>query len=297
MERADLRDLYAFVAVAQARSFTKAAARLGVSQSALSHTIRHLEERHQVKLLTRTTRSVSPTAAGKTFLNALTPIFSQLNDAFDDLHHASNTLTGTVRITSGKLVAHMLLWPCIEKLSQRYPNLVFEIDASHRLHNIVTEGFDAGIRLGEQIEQDMIAVRISPPKRMAVVGSPDYFAQHAPPLTPHDLTDHACINLRLPTKGGLYLWEFERDGRPLNVRVNGPLIFNDTDLTIEAALKGFGLTCVLDDAVQDHLQKGRLIRVLEDWCPPFPGYYLYYPSRRHVPPGLAVLIEALRNHQ
>lgn len=295
MNRDDLRELHAFMTVADTRSFTKAAAKLGVSQSALSHTMRHLEERHHVKLLTRTTRSVSPTEAGTTLLNTLRPVFSQLQNAIDELHYASTSPSGTVRITTGKHVARLLLWPCIEKLSPQYPNLIFEIDTSNRLRNIVAEGFDAGIRLGEQIEKDMIAVRISSPKRMAVVGAPSYFAHHTPPSTPRDLTHHTCLNLRLPTQGGLYLWEFERHGRPINVRVSGPLIFNDTDLLMDAALKGFGLACVMDDAAEHYISTGQLVRVLDDWCPPFPGYYLYYPSRRHLPPGLTLLIDALRS--
>lgn len=294
MNRDDLRDLHTFVTVAKARSFTKAAAKLGVSQSALSHTIRHLEERHHVKLLTRTTRSVSPTAAGEALMNTLLPVFSQVKDALTTMQHDSTTPSGTVRITAGAHAARTYLWPCVTKLRTHYPNLTFDIDVDNGLRNIAAEGYDGGIRLGEQVEKDMIAVCISPPMRMAVVGSPAYFSTHSPPTTPRDLTHHACLNFRLPTQGGLYLWEFERDGRPLNVRVNGPLISNDADLLIKAAQHGFGLTCTLEDTVSDLLHNGQLVRVLEDWCPPFPGYYLYYPSRRHVPPGLSLLIDALR---
>ena len=294
MARESLDDLIAFVAVARERSFTRAAARLGVSQSAISHTIRALEERLGIRLLTRTTRSVTPTEAGERLLGAVAPRFDEIEEELAALSELRDKPAGTIRITTSEHAAETILWPALARLLPDYPDVRIELMIEQGLTDIVTQRYDAGVRLGEQVAKDMIAVRIGPDVRMAVVGSPDYFASRPPPVTPHDLTAHECINLHLATFGGLYAWEFEKDGRPLNVRVEGRLVFNDAPLILKAAEAGFGLACVTDDHIARHLAQGRLIRVLEDWCPPFPGYHLYYPSRRQQTPAFALLVEALR---
>lgn len=294
MRREELGDLTAFLAVAEERSFTRAAARLGTSQSALSHTVRRLESRLGLRLLTRTTRSVAPTEAGERLLETLRPAFDDIDAKLSALSALRDKPAGTIRITSSKHAAEAVLWPVIERLLKQYPDVKVELSIDQSLTNIVTERFDAGVRLGEQVEKDMIAVRIGPDLRMAVVGSPAYFADRAAPKTPHDLTQHTCINLRLPTSGRLYAWEFEQDGRELNVRVDGQLVLNYIPLILNAATGGFGLACVPDDQVTEHIADGRLMRVLEDWTPPFAGYHLYYPSRRQMAPAFALLVEALR---
>ncbi|GKQ51878.1 LysR family transcriptional regulator [Bradyrhizobium sp. Ce-3] len=294
MPRHDVNDLIAFLAVARERSFTRAAARLGVSQSALSHTMRALEERLGVRLLTRTTRSVAPTTAGERLLAGIGPRFEEIEAELSALSALREKPAGTIRINAGEHAAETILWPALEKFLPRYPDIKVEITVDNGLANIVAERFDAGVRLGEQLAKDMIAVRVGPDFRMVVVGAPSYFKRRERPKRPQDLTQHACINIRLPTHGGIYAWEFERRGRPLKVRVDGQLVFNSTPLRIKAALAGLGLAYIAEDQVQAHLAKGQLVQVLDDWCAPFPGYHLYYPSRRQSSPAFALLVEALR---
>ena len=294
MKRDELGDLAAFLAVAEERSFTRAAGRLGLSQSALSHTIRRLEARLGLRLLLRTTRSVAPTEAGERLAETLRPAFDTIDARIDALSELRDRPAGTIRITSGEHAAHTVLWPALQRLLPAYPDITVEIATDYRMVDLAEGRFDAGVRLGEHLADDMIAVPIGPDMRMVVVGSPAYFSGRPVPQTPHDLTAHPCINLRLPTRGGLYVWEFEKDGRPLNVRVDGPLIVNDMNLMVQGALSGLGLSIVMEDQVWADVADGRLIRVLEDWSPPFPGYHLYYPSRRQPTPAFTVLIEALR---
>ena len=295
MPRDSVHDLHAFLAVARERSFTRAAARLGLSPSALSHAIRGLEERLGLRLLTRTTRSVAPTEAGERLLGTLGPAFDAIDLTLAALTALRETPAGTIRITAGEHAAETLLWPVLERLLPGYPDIKVEIDVDNSLTDIVAGRYDAGIRLGEQVAQDMVAVRIGPDLRMAVVGTPAYLAQRGRPTTPQDLTGHACINLRLPTLGGLYAWELEQDRREVRVRVDGPLVVNTAPLLVKAALAGLGLACIFEDQVQAPIAEGKLVRVLEDWCPPFPGYHLYYPSRRQPTPAFALLVEALRH--
>lgn len=294
MARENYNDLQAFLAVARERSFTRAAAQLGVSQSALSHTIRGLEARLGLRLLTRTTRNVAPTEAGERLFRELTPNFEDIDAALSRLSELRDKPSGTLRITSGEHAASTILWPVLRKLLPQYPDIRVEVISDASLTDIVAERFDAGIRLGEQVANDMIAVPISPPMRMAVVGSPDYLASRPKPKTPRDLTHHDCINLRFLTSSGLYAWEFEKHGHPLNVRVEGRLIFNNTRHILAAARGGFGLACVPEDMVRADIASGKLLRLLADWCPPFPGYHLYYPSRRQPSPAFSLLVEALR---
>jgi DNA-binding transcriptional LysR family regulator len=294
MPREKLNDLVAFLAVAKQRSFTKAAAQLGVSQSALSHTVRGLEERLGLRLLTRTTRSVAPTEAGERLLRAAGPRLDEIDAELAALSELRDKPSGTIRITAHDHAVKAAVWPALEKLLPAYPDIKLEIAIDYGLTDIVAERYDAGIRSGEMVAKDMVAVRIGPDMRSAVVGAPAYFAQRPRPKTPQDLTAHTCINLRLPTHGGLYAWEFEKDGRELRVRVEGQLVFNATGPMLDAALAGFGLAYVPEDSVRAHLADGVLIRVLADWCPPFPGYHLYYPSRRQPTPAFALLVNALR---
>lgn len=294
MARSSLDDLAAFVAVGRERSFTRAAARLGVSPSALSHSLRGLESRLGVRLLTRTTRSVTPTKAGERLLAAAGPRLDDIEAELAALSELRDKPAGTIRITTSETAANTILWPALERLLPAYPDIKVELAVDQGLTDIVTERYDAGVRLGEQVAKDMIAVRIGPDLRMAVVGSPAYFASHPPPASPHDLAHHLCINLRLATLGGLYAWEFEKDGRELRVRVEGQLVFNDVPLIVRAARAGFGLACVPEDHVLPEITAGRLVRALEDWCPPFSGYHLYYPSRRQLAPAFALVVEALR---
>jgi DNA-binding transcriptional LysR family regulator len=294
MPRENLNDLVAFLAVAKERSFTKAAAQVGVSQSALSHTIRALEERLGLRLLTRTTRSVAPTEAGERLLRAAGPRLDEIEAELAALSELRDKPSGTIRITAHDHAVRAVLWPALARLLPDYPDIKVEIVIDYGLRDIVAERYDAGVRTGEMVARDMVAVRIGPDMRSAVVGAPSYFAQRAKPKTPQDLTVHTCINLRLPTHGGLYAWEFEKGGRELRVRVDGQLVFNGTAPMLDAALAGFGLAYVPEDSVQAHLADGRLIRVLADWCPPYPGYHLYYPSRRQPTPAFALLVNALR---
>ncbi|MCR6659585.1 MAG: LysR family transcriptional regulator [Asticcacaulis sp.] len=287
-------DLAAFAHVAKARSFTRAAAKLGVSQSALSQTIRALEERLGLRLLTRTTRSVSPTETGERLLRTLAPRFEEIETELTALTALRAQPAGTIRITAGEHAAISVLEPALKGFLPSHPDIHVEIIVDYGLTDIVADRFDAGVRLGEQVAKDMIAVRIGPDMRMAVVGSPAYFSDRQIPVTPHDLTTHNCINMRFPTYGGLFSWEFEKEGRELNVRVDGQLVYNNLSLRINSALNGLGLAYVPEDQILSHVKGGRLIRVLEDWCAPFAGYHLYYPSRRQTAPALSVLIAALR---
>jgi DNA-binding transcriptional LysR family regulator len=294
MRRENVNDLLAFLAVARERSFTRAAAKLGVSQSALSHTVRALEGRLGVRLLTRTTRSVSPTQAGERLLEKVAPRFEEIEVELEALGELRDKPAGTIRITSAEHAVNMVLWPALMKFLPSYPDIKVEICIDHALVDIVAQRYDAGVRSGEQVAKDMIAVRIGPDMRMAVVGAPSYFAKRSAPKKPQDLTSHNCINLRLPTYGGLYAWEFEKGHRELNVRVDGQLILTDTSKMLNAALEGMGLAYVPEDAAQPHLEKGTLKRALEDWCQPYPGYHIYYPSRRQSSPAFSLLVEALR---
>jgi DNA-binding transcriptional LysR family regulator len=294
MPRQNINDLLAFRAVSRERSFTRAAAQMGVSPSALSHTIRSLEERLGVRLLTRTTRSVAPTQAGERLLAGIGPRFDEIEAELAALSELRDKPAGTIRITTGVDAARTILWPALAQLLPDYPDIQVEISVNPGFVDIVAERFDAGIRLGETVAQDMVAVRIGPDLRMAAVGTPQYFRDRQPPLTPHDLAQHNCVNLRFPTLGGLYAWEFEKDGRPLNVRVEGQLIVNDVGLAKRAALDGTAIAYLPDHSVAAEIATGELKRVLADWTPPFPGYHLYYPSRRQQSPAFGLLVEALR---
>lgn len=294
MPRQTINDLLAFRAVARERSFTRAAAQIGVSPSALSHTIRTLEERLGIRLLTRTTRSVAPTDAGERLLATIGPRFDEIEAELAAISELRDKPAGTVRITTGIDAATTILWPAIAKLLPAYPDVRVELSIDAGFVDIVADRFDAGVRLGETVAQDMVAVRIGPDMRMAAVAAPSYFAARKPPRTPHDLAAHNCINLRFPTLGGLYAWEFEKSGRALNVRVEGQLIVNDIALAKAAALEGAGVAYLPEHYVQEDIESGRLKRVLSDWTPPFPGYHLYYPSRRQLSPAFALLVDALR---
>lgn len=296
MRREDLVDLNAFVTVAEEKSFTRAAAKLGTSQSALSHTIRRLETQLGVRLLTRTTRSVAPTEAGERLLGTLRPALESISARLDSLSELREKPAGTIRITTSEHAAETVLWPALEKLLPGYPDIHVELSVDSRLTDIVAERFDAGVRLGEAVAKDMIATRIGPDVRMVVVGSPAYFETHPIPRSPQDLAEHNCINLRMLSAGGFYAWELAKDGREVRVRVEGQLALNSVRMIICAAVAGFGLGFVMEDRVTDHLADGRLVRVLEDWCPSFPGYYLYYPSRRQPSAAFALLVDALRYH-
>ena len=294
MAQENLNDIIAFLAVANESSFTRAAAKLGVSQSALSHTIRGLEERLGLRLLTRTTRSVAPTESGERLIRTVGPRLEEIDAELTALSELREKPAGTIRITTGEHAAEAIIWPALAKLLPRYPEIKVELTVDYGLTDIVAERYDAGVRLGEQVAKDMIAVRIGPDFRMAVVGAPSYFERRSRPHKPQDLTALDCINIRLPTYGGIYAWEFEKRGRMLKVRVEGQLVFNNMALRLNAVLAGLGLAYLPEDQVQAHLADGRLIRVLADWCPPFSGYHLYYPSRRQPAPAFALLVEALR---
>jgi DNA-binding transcriptional LysR family regulator len=294
MQRDELGDLMAFLAVCDERSFTRAAARLNTSQSALSHTVKRLEQRLDLRLLTRTTRSVAPTEAGEQLAATLRPALQEIEARLEGLAALRGRPAGTLRITSNRNAAHAILYPKIVRLMAEYPDIKVEVSVDQAFVDIVEQRYDAGVRLGESVARDMIAVRIGPDRRMLVAGAPGYFARAGRPETPQDLTAHDCINLRLPTLGGLYAWEFGKDGRPLNVRVEGSFTSNDPEMILAAAADGLGLCCLPDDHVAPLVADGRLETVLEDWCPPFPGYHLYYPSRRQSSGAFALLVEALR---
>jgi DNA-binding transcriptional LysR family regulator len=294
MPKRNLNDLLAFVTVAREGSFTRAAALLGVTQSALSQAISGLETQLDIRLLTRTTRSVAPTAAGERLMRAIGYRFDEIESELAALTELRDKPAGTVRITCGDHILRHTLLPKLMPLLHKYPDIAIEFDVSYGLRDIVADRFDAGVRLGEQVDKDMIAMPIGPKLRMAAVASPKYFAANPPPKTPQDLTTHRCINMRFPTKGGLYAWEFERRGRELNVRVDGQLTFNTSPPMVAAALDGLGIAFLPEEEFAPHLEKGRLVRVLEDWCPPFPGYHLYYPSRRQPSPAFSLVVDALR---
>lgn len=294
MPRANINDLAAFVAVARERSFTRAAARLGVSPSALSHTLRGLEERLGVRLLTRTTRSVTPTAAGERLLVTIGPRLDEIESEVEALAELRDKPAGTIRLTATEHAAETIVLPALERILPLYPDIKVEIVIDYGLTDIVAERIDAGIRTGEQVAKDMIAVRIGPDMTMAAAASPAYLARHGKPRTPQQLTEHNCINLRLPTLGGLYAWEFEKGRRELRVRVDGQLVFNSAAPIVSAALAGLGIAFLPDTHLQQHIDSGELVRVLADWCPPFPGYHLYYPSRRQPTAAFSLLVEALR---
>jgi DNA-binding transcriptional LysR family regulator len=294
MARRNLNDLLAFVTVAREGSFTRAAATLGVTQSALSQAIRGLEERLQIRLLTRTTRSVAPTAAGERLAHAIGHRFDEIEAELDALTELRDKPAGTVRITCGDNVLRTVLLPKLTPLLREYPDITLEFDMSYGFRDIVADRFDAGVRLGNTIDKDMIAVPIGPPLRMAVVASPTYFEIHPKPRTPQDLTAHHCINQRMPSSGGLYVWDFARRGKQVNVRVDGPLIFNTSPPQVDAALAGLGIVLLPEDELAPQLSDGSLVRVLEDWCPPFAGYHLYYPSRRQPSPAFSLVVKALR---
>lgn len=294
MLKDNINDLISFMVVARERSFTRAAAQLGVSQSALSHAMRNLESRLDVRLLTRTTRNVAPTEAGEKLYQRLSPHLQDIELELTALRDTRDRPAGNIRLTAGEHAMDTVLWPRLKPFMQTYPDINIEVTVDNGLTDIVDERFDAGVRLGEQVARDMIAVRIAPDMCMAVAASPAYLATHGIPETPHDLQQHRCINMRLPTRGGLYAWEFERDGVPLRVRVEGQLILNCLPQRIDAAEAGLGLVYVPEDSVSEAIAAGRLQRVLTDWCAPFPGYYLYYPSRSQHTTAFALLVEALR---
>ena len=294
MNREDWGSLAAFAVVAEERSFTRAAARLGVSPSALSHTMRRLEERLRIQLLARSTRSVSTTEAGERLLARLNPAMAEISGAVEELGRFLQRPSGHVRITASRSAARMVVAPILPGFTQSYPEIVVEIVVDPALTNIVAQRFDAGIRLGESLEKDVVAVPVTGQLRMAVVGTPQYFATRPAPATPHDLRKHRGINFRLPTAGTIYKWEFEQRHHKMEVGVDGPLIFDDEGFILDAALASMGLAYVIEDQVASLLRAGALSRVLEDWCPPFPGFFLYYPGRRQVSPALAAFIDAIR---
>jgi len=294
MPRVDFNHLQAFIVVARERSFTRAAAQLGVSQPALSHTIKGLESRLGIRLLTRNTRGVSPTEAGERLLANLGPYYEGIEAELAAVTSLRERPAGTIRITASDYGARSFLWPSLSRLMLDYPDINIEIDINNRMVDIVAERFDAGIRFGDQVAKDMIAVRITPDLRMAVVATPDYFAAHRRPETPQDLTAHSCINLRLATYGGLYAWEFEKDGSTLEVHVRGQFTGNTTPQMLEGALAGVGVAYVPLTLAQEHIDSGLLVPVLEDWWPAFPGYHLYYPSRRQHSRAFALVVDALR---
>jgi DNA-binding transcriptional LysR family regulator len=293
MRREELGSLAMFLVVAEERSFTRAAAKLGVSQSALSHSMRRLEAKLGLRLLTRTTRSVAPTQAGERLLARLRPALEEIDASIASLTELRERPAGTIRITTSEHAARALLWPAVDRLTTEYPDIHVELNIESGFTDIVAERFDAGVRLGERLEQDMIALRIGPRLRMATVGSPAYFARRGKPRNPHDLAEHNCINLRMMS-GSIYAWEFEKGGRELNVKVEGQLVLNNVDLIVTAAVAGHGLAHLVEDRVAPLLAEGALVRVLEDWCEPFDGYYLYYPSRRQPSAAFSLLLEALR---
>ncbi|WP_313687270.1 LysR family transcriptional regulator [Pantoea sp.] len=294
MLRENFNDLIYLVMVAREQSFTRAAAKLGVSQSALSHSIRGLEERLNTRLLTRTTRSVAPTEAGERLIQNVGPMIADIEKALLQLTDDQGKPSGNIRITAGEHALASTLWPLLKPFLQAYPEVNIELSVDNTLTDIVSGRFDAGVRLGEQVEKDMVAVRIGPDWRMVVVASPGYFAQNGIPETPYELQNHNCINMRLPTLGGIYNWEFSKDGKEIRVKVEGQLIFNNLASRVDAALTGMGIAYVPEDCVRQYIDEGRLQVVLDDWCAPFAGYYLYYPSRKQHTAAFSKLIEAVR---
>ncbi|HEY4183243.1 MAG TPA: LysR family transcriptional regulator [Kofleriaceae bacterium] len=297
MAREDVGDLQTFVAVARERSFTKAAAKLGISQSALSHAVSRFEQRIGIRLLTRTTRSVAPTQAGEKLLRTAGPRFDEIEAELASLTELRSKPAGTIRITCGRHAAKTVLIPKLGTLLPEYPDLGVDLTIDQGLTDIVARRFDAGVRLGEQVARGMIAVPISPDMRMAAVASPAYFQKHRPPLTPQELSHHTCINLWMQTAGTLYAWEFEKRKRAVRVRVEGQLTVSSTEEAVIGALAGLGIALVLEDLALDHLKSGRLVRVLEDWTPPFPGYHLYYTTRRQASAAFSLVVDALRHRR
>lgn len=287
-------DLVSFITVAREGSFTRAAARLGVTQPALSQAITGLENRMKIRLLTRTTRSVSLTSAGERLLLTIGTLFDEIETELDMLTELRDKPAGTVRITCGPSVLHMILLPKLAPILREYPDVKLEFDANHGFRNIVADRYDAGVRLGDTIDKDMIAIPIGPPLRMAAVASPEYFADKSKPLSPKDLVHHNCINMRMTSSGGIYVWEFDNKKGPVNVRVEGQLTFNTAAHMIDAALAGLGIAFLPEEEFGSHISEGRLIRVLDEWCIPFPGYYLYYPSRKQPSPAFSLVLDALR---
>lgn len=294
MAETKLDDFVAFLAVAKARSFTAAAAKLGVAQPSLSATIRNLEARLGLRLLTRTTRSVALTEVGERLLQAVGPRIEEITAEIAALSAFRGKPAGTIRITADEYAARAILWPVVHRLLASYPDLRIEIMSDYGLRDIVGEGYDAGVRLGGMVAKDMVAVPIGPDQRMAAVATPGYFANRGRPKTPQDLTAHSCIGFRLPTHDSLYAWEFERGGREFRVRVEGQFVFNSAPMILDAVLDGVGVAFLPQHQVQAHLDAGQLVRVLANWCPPYAGYQLYYPTRRQPSPAFALLIEALR---
>lgn len=294
MHGEDLSNLAKFLVVAQESSFTKAAAKLGVSQSALSHAVRRLEDKLGLRLLTRTTRSVAPTEAGEQLLDTLRPAFDQIDSKLASLTSLRDRPAGTVRISCSGHAARTIVWPAIDRLTSTHPDITVELNIDAGFTDIVAGRFDAGVRLGESLEKDMIAVRIGPRLRMAAFAAPAYLARKGVPQTPEDLTQHACINLRLATSGGIYAWEFEKGSRSIRVKVEGHLVLNDMDLVVDAAIAGHGIAFSIEDHVARQLAEGTLVRVLDDWCEPFDGYYLYYPSSRQPTAAFRLLLDALK---
>lgn len=294
MRGAELNELIAFAAVSEERSFRRAAARLGYMPSTVSHAVRDLEQRLGVRLLNRTTRSVSPTEAGGKLFAALAPALNVISAAVVNLGDSLGRPSGTVRLSVPRVAAVMALAPAYARIAKKYPEVTLEVSVNDGFVDIVAGRFDAGIRLGESLGRDMIAVPVTHPMRTAVVGAPEYFASHSPPESPRDLLHHQCIGYRQIASGALYRWEFERNQEILALAVSGPLVLDDVDLIVRAALEGVGLAHVIESMVIEQLRSGRLVRVLEDWCPPFPGFFLYYPSRRHVSGALRAVIDELR---
>ncbi|MCR4524208.1 LysR family transcriptional regulator [Bosea sp. 47.2.35] len=297
MLRENIDDLLAFVAVAREGSFTRAAAQIGVSQSALSHAIKGLEERIGVRLLTRTTRKVVPTAVGERIMKRMAPHFVELEDELASVIESRDSPAGLFRITATDYAADTILWPKLKPLLKKYPDISVEIVTDYALTDIIGEKIDAGVRLGESVSDGMIAVRVGPDFRMVAIGAPSYFKKHGVPETPQELTRHRCVNLRLPTHGGLYAWEFEQRGREIRVRVEGQLIFNTINPCVQAAVDGFGIAYVPQSLTESHVKSGRLQIVLDEWSPPFPGYFLYYPHRRQSSPAFSLIVDALRHRE
>jgi DNA-binding transcriptional LysR family regulator len=293
MNREDWGSLAAFAVVAEERSFTRAAARLGVAPSALSHTLRRLEERLRIRLLSRSTRSVSTTEAGERLLARLRPALEDISGAVDDLGRLLERPAGRIRISASKQAARVLA-PALPGFVRKHPDVIVEVLIETGFTDIVAQRFDAGVRLGESLEKDVVAIPVTGKVRMVVFGAPHYFATHPPPKSPRDLRDHRCINFRLPTAGVIYKWEFERGTQKMEVAVDGPLVFDDQDMAVDAALAGVGLGFIFEDQIASLLEAGALVKVLEDWTPPFPGFFLYYPSRRQISPALAAFVEAVR---
>ncbi|MET3791031.1 LysR family transcriptional regulator [Aquamicrobium terrae] len=295
MARIDFNRLTWFRMVAEERSFTRAAAKLGVAQSTLSHTIRQLEAQMGIRLLTRTTRNVAPTAAGERLLQTITPRMAEIEDEIASLMAFREKPSGSIRLTLSDHAFHSIVWPRLKPMLREYPDINVELLLDSTFRNIVEEGFDAGVRLGESVEKDMIAVRISPDWRLVAVASPAYLAENGRPEHPQDLVRHACINMRHETAGGLYAWEFEKDRQALRVRVSGQLTFNDSYVMIDAAVSGYGIAYVPEDIVIEQIAQGSLTQVLDDWSPFFDGYFLYYPSRRQNLPAFQLVVDALRH--